>query len=36
MYWISKSIHGMNRLKRRGLILMAVLINMAPGMKKSG
>ena len=25
MYWISKSIHWLNRLKRRGLILLAVL-----------
>ena len=25
MYWVSKSIHGLNRLKRRGLILLAVL-----------
>jgi NRAMP (natural resistance-associated macrophage protein)-like metal ion transporter len=25
MYWISKSIHGMSRLKRRGLILLAVV-----------
>jgi NRAMP (natural resistance-associated macrophage protein)-like metal ion transporter len=25
MYWISKSFHGMSRLKRRGLILLAVL-----------
>jgi Mn2+/Fe2+ NRAMP family transporter len=25
MYWISKSIHGMSRLKRRGLILLAVI-----------
>jgi NRAMP (natural resistance-associated macrophage protein)-like metal ion transporter len=25
MYWISKSIHGMSRLKRRGLILAAVV-----------
>ena len=28
MYWISKSIHWLNRLKRRGLILLAV---MGPG-----
>jgi Mn2+/Fe2+ NRAMP family transporter len=25
MYWISKSIHGMSRMKRRGLILLAVI-----------
>jgi len=25
MYWISKSIHGMSRMKRRGLILLAVV-----------
>ena len=25
MYWISKSIHGMSRVKRRGLILLAVI-----------
>ena len=25
MYWISKSIHGMGRLRRRGLILLAVI-----------
>ncbi len=25
MYWISKSIHGLSRLKRRGLILLAVV-----------